>query len=112
MVDLQNRIIKLIKTLFIPEEEKASLTQRVVQNGVTPEIVVEVKKVIDQSVSDYEEEVEREVKKLQDNLNKTVQEFEREYSAIQADAKNMQKQELKKKEEQDLDQIRKKLSQI
>ena len=85
MQDLKQRLISLAQSLFIDDEAKKQLLQRVEQAGPTPEVIEEVREALDGSIYDYQQstnkqiaEMEKKMAELETNLNKDFASIEKE----------------------------------
>lgn len=110
--NIQDKLIELIQSLFISEEEKQKLVERVVKEGPSKAIADEVRAIVETSIQNFEDEADREIKKIQDNLNRTVKNFQEEMQEVERDVKAMEKAAIKKKDEEDLEKARKTLAEI
>jgi predicted patatin/cPLA2 family phospholipase len=104
----QTKIISLVESLLIPEAKKQALLEKL-KKGVSKEIILEIKETIDEAVKEFEQQIDSEIKQLQDKLNSTVSEFNKNFQEIENTAKAEEKAAIKKKESEDIENIRNKI---
>jgi nitrogen regulatory protein PII-like uncharacterized protein len=112
MDKLTQRLLKLVAELFVGEEKKQHIIGKVKQEGITADILEEVQGIINKDIAEYEIQAEREMDNMQKELNDLAVDFEREYSAIREQAKEVQRQILHSQSDAELAEIRKKIQDI
>lgn len=110
--EFKEKIIRLIQTLSVSEEKKQELIQKANVAETFSELLGEVNTIIDDSVADFEVKANEKIKAIRQDLDKVVVQFQSEFAQIEKEAKQLEKAEAKKKDEQVLEETRKKLSSL
>lgn len=109
--NLKTRLVNFIKALLIEDVVKQGLLDSIEKNGLTKELFEKVKFFVDQAIVDYKEEAEKQIVKIRDELTSTLDNIEKEISTIEKQARLEQKNASHKKDEQQLEEVRKTLGQ-
>ncbi len=107
---LKQRITKLVQGLLLDDVTKQTLLEAISKNQIDAKLLEKIKFFIEQATVDYEAEAEKQIAKIRDDLNTTLANVEKEFSTIEQEAKQEQKEQSKRKDQEQIEDIRKSLS--
>lgn len=108
----KEKVEKLIQSLFISQEEKQKLLDKLGAEGVSRKLMEEIRGVVDNSIVDFEDEAEEKIKEIRESLAQTTKNLTELFAQIEKDAKEQEKTVARKKDEENLAKIRESISKI
>ncbi len=102
MDPLQERLLKLVEGLFVDNETKQRLAERIQNQGATKEIIDDVQRLIARSVEEYEDELSQQMILLEKEVVEAELHAKRQR---QEEQKNIQQE----RDQKQLEEVRKKL---
>lgn len=106
----KEKVKKLINDLLASDEKKKELLEKIEIDGATPEILEEIRGIVDTSVANFEQEATKKIGEIQQKLDETVEGFQNLFDEIDADVKKAQKEKAKAQDVAEIEKIRKQIS--
>jgi flagellar hook-basal body complex protein FliE len=109
MNDLESKLLKLVNELAIEETTKQAFVQRIQAQGVSSELIEELKAIIDTTIDEQQKKTDEQIRKLETELEETLTNYKNGIREIQEQAKQESKAAQQKKDNEELEKVRKQL---
>jgi hypothetical protein len=110
MDELKQRLIGLVQNFLVEEPVKQSLLEEIEGQGVTEQVLNHVQEILDKSIADYQELTAKEMQQLDARLSYDEQELVKEFRELQLEIRQQKSETIKQQDQQQIEEIRKKLS--
>ncbi len=107
-MDLQERLLKLIDRLTVPEPVRSDLKKHLADSGITQELMQHIGRIISRAITEHNEKMEREMAQAEQDLDHLAEELEQEFARLKIDLEEAQAR-AKQEDAQKLADIRKEL---